>query len=269
MIDIHCHLLPGIDDGPKNWEQSVSLCKAMAADGIVKAVATPHLIDGVYNNTLSRVRPLTRQLNQRLAEAGVALEVLCGAEVDLSSRYVGSGSPELPRLGGGPAVLLEMPVAVLPQAMNEIMFSVRSQGLVPVLAHPERNELLQDTISLAKQWIDAGAALQLDGDSLLGVWGRRSKACAEQLIARGWYHAMASDAHSTDRRPPRLTEALGRAIELVGAEARTLVTSAPAEILAGRCPKTPLFTAAKQSSGPTGVVTRNRGLIDRLFARFG
>ncbi len=267
MTDIHCHLLPGIDDGPRNWEQSIELCRAMADDGITRAVATPHLIDGVYNNTLSLVTPLTAQLNERLGNTGIKLEVLTGAEVDLASRYA-QGSPELPTLAGGKAVLLEMPMAVLPQAMEEILFSVTSQDLIPVLAHPERNEPLQDNPRLAADWLRAGAVLQVDGDSLLGVWGRGAERLAIKLLERGLAQAMASDAHSVKRRPPRLAEARQRATELVGEQAAALLTnSGPQELLASRVLTVPVYSPGQHDSDASAAAGNGRGWLGRLLGR--
>lgn len=232
MIDIHCHLLPNIDDGPVSWVESLALAAAMVDDGITMAIATPHLIDGVYANTRTVVEPLVNELRARLQAAGIALRVDAAAEVDLSSRYVTEESSELPLIGGR-SVLLEMPMAVVPHAMADILFSVRSRGLLPVLAHPERNELLQDDITLCEEWLNSGAALQLDAESLLGVWGRGTQVCAERLLRRGKFHAMASDAHSTTKRPPRMREALAIATNLVGTSAQSLVTMGPAAILRG------------------------------------
>ncbi len=271
MIDIHSHLLPGIDDGPRTWEQSLALCQAMKDDGIRRAIATPHLIDGVYNNVRSRVEPLVVELNERLGAAGIDLEVLPGAEVDIASRHIIGNSAELPLLGGGKAVLLEMPVAVIPHAMAEIIFAACSRGLVPVLAHPERNELVQDRPDLVLEWIDSGAALQIDGDSLLDVWGKRSRRCAETLITRGLCHAMASDAHSCEKRPPRMTQALERARDLIGENARKLVIDGPEMILAGTVPATPFYPAlARQhgrSSGRASGERAGRTVFARLLGR--
>ena len=249
MIDIHCHLLPGIDDGPKDWTASLDLCRAMRDNGITKAVATPHLIDGVYANTRSKVEPLTAELVKRCRDADISLEILSGAEIDLSSTLVTSHSTETPLLGGGNAVLLEMPMAVLPHAMSEILFSIRSTGWVPVLAHPERNEILQENLDLAGQWIESGALLQLDGDSLLDVWGKRARRCGEALLVRGWIHAMASDAHSIDRRPPRLAEAVAAATNVVGSGAISTVTTGPSMILDGHPLPTPLFKPKLSKAG--------------------
>jgi protein-tyrosine phosphatase len=180
-------------------------------------------------------------------------------------------SDELPLLGGGKAVLLEMPVAVIPHAMLEIIFAARSRGLVPVLAHPERNELVQERPDRVLEWTEAGAALQIDGDSLLDVWGKRSKRCAEILMKRGLCHAMASDAHSCEKRPPRMTRALAAAVELVGDQAHKLVADGPRAILAGTVPATPFYpAAARQHSRSSGGPTRQIGgigIFRRLLGR--
>jgi len=241
MIDIHSHLLPGIDDGPKTWEQSIALCRSIVADGVTISVATPHLIDGVYDNTLSRVGPLVEQLNKRLQAENIPLKVLPGAEIDFSSRHVTTLSDDVPWLGGTSAVLLEMPVAVIPPAIFETIFTLRSRSIVPVIAHPERNEVLQDHPSKAQAWLDAGALLQLDAESLLGLWGHRAQRCAEYLLRKQLAHALATDAHSTDKRPPRLTKALQAAEALIGADARKLVNDGPVMILAGQALPAPLY----------------------------
>jgi protein-tyrosine phosphatase len=234
MIDIHSHLLPGIDDGPKTWDESLALCRRVAEQGVTTSIATPHLIDGVYNNTRSRLVGLVRELSDRLLEAGIPLEVLVGAEVDFSSRHVLEITDELPRIGNGGAVLIEMPVAVVPPRIADRLFRVRAHGVIPILAHPERNEELQRRPQLAREWVDAGAALQLDAESLLGLWGPRARACAETVLRAGHYHAMASDAHSVERRPPRLLEALERVRSLVDGETLRLVNEGPRALLAGQ-----------------------------------
>jgi len=233
MIDIHSHLLPGIDDGPRTWEESLALCRSVAEHGVTTSIATPHLIDGVYNNTRSRLVGLVRELGDRLAEAGIPLEVLAGAEVDFSSQHVLEVTDELPRIGDGRAVLIEMPVAVVPPSIAETLFRIRAHGLIPILAHPERNEELQRHPRLAREWLDAGAALQLDAESLLGFWGRHARACAETVLRDGCYHAMASDAHSVEKRPPRLREALERVRTLVDGDPSRLVHEGPRALLAG------------------------------------
>ncbi len=264
MIDVHSHLLPGLDDGPRSWEEAIALCKLIAAEGVRVSVATPHLIDGVYENDSTRVRPLVEELQRRLQKAGVPLEVLPGAEVDFSSRRVAAGDETLPTLGRSRAVLLEMPVAVVPPAIDETIFSLRARGMVPVIAHPERNELLQEQPQMAGRWTQTGALLQLDADSLLGLWGRRTKRCAEALLALGLAHMLATDAHSCDRRPPRLREALARATEVVGPDARKLVEDAPAALLAGRTVVPPAGRAPSTGSSRSGART---SLLGRLFGK--
>ena len=184
MIDIHCHLLPGIDDGPRNWDESLDLCRAMVDDGIHRAVTTPHLVDGVYENTTDVTAPLVAELAARLGDAGIALEVAAAAEIDISSRFVSTAAEHIPTLCGR-AALLEMPVAVIPHAMEHILFGVRTRSLVPILAHPERNHVVQETPELVRTWIASGAVIQLDAESLLGLWGSAAKRCAEKLLLMG------------------------------------------------------------------------------------
>jgi protein-tyrosine phosphatase len=264
MIDIHSHLLPGIDDGPRTWDESLALCRRVAEHGVTTSIATPHLIDGVYNNTRSRLVALVRELNDRLLQAEIPLEVLPGAEVDFSSRHVLEVTDELPRIGNGGAVLIEMPVAVVPPRIAESLFSIRAHGLVPVLAHPERNEELQRRPQLAREWVDAGAALQLDAESLLGFWGRNARACAEAVLRAGHYHAMASDAHSVERRPPRINEALERVRALVDGDPLRLVNEGPRALLAGQCVDLGLRA---RSGRPKRADDRSHAASERSFLR--
>ena len=186
----------------------------------------------------------------------------------VSSRHVTERSDELPTLGDSRTVLLEMPVAVIPPAIQETIFALRSRGLVPLIAHPERNELLQDRPSLVAEWIEAGALLQLDGDSLLGIWGHHTERCAKQMLRLGAFHAMASDAHSVAKRPPRLAEALACAIDLVGEDARKLVTTGPELMLAGKPVPARLYdvVATQAVEEPR---RRRAGLFGRLLSRVG
>jgi protein-tyrosine phosphatase len=236
MIDLHCHILPGIDDGPRNWDQAIELCRAMAGDGITRAFATPHLIDGVYENTLSIIEPLARQLRDRLTDANIALQIDVAAEIDISSRFV-TGTDELTPTLASSAILLEMPVAVIPAAMSQILFRVRARGLLPLLAHPERNHFVQQNPRLTDDWISADALLQIDAESLLGIWGGSAQRCAEYLLTSGRAAVLASDAHSVDKRPPRLSAAVKRATSLLGPQATHLVVGAPERIISGHRPE--------------------------------
>ncbi len=257
MIDLHCHLLPGIDDGPRNWDQALELCRAMAADGITRAFATPHLIDGVYENTVSVTGPLVHELRDRLADANVTLQVDVAAEIDISSRFVTGTDESTPTLADA-AILLEMPVAVVPAAMDQILFGVRARGLLPLLAHPERNHFVQQNPRLTDDWIAADALLQIDAESLLGIWGGSAQRCAEYLLTTGRAAVLASDAHSVDKRPPRLSAAVERAEKLIGSQAVRLATTAPEQILGGRRPD-PIITT--QQAGDDRKLLPGSGII--------
>lgn len=233
MIDLHCHLLPGIDDGPRTWGESIDLCRAMVDDGITRAITTPHLIDGVYENTLQVTRPLVAELRQRLGDNGICLDVDAAAEIDISSRFVSGDGSDIPTLCGT-AALLEMPVAVIPHAMERILFAVRSRSLLPVLAHPERNHLVQENPEVVASWVELGAILQLDAESLLGLWGKSAQRCAEQLLMKGIVGVVASDSHSCRKRPPRMSAAAARTRALLGDFASHMFTATPAAILSGQ-----------------------------------
>ncbi len=236
MIDIHCHLLPGIDDGPRTWEDSLNLCRAMVDDGIAYAITTPHLIDGVYENTNAVVQPLMQELRRRLEVARIDLRLDAAAEIDISSRFVSTDAPDIPTLSGH-GVLLEMPVSVIPHSMAQVLFGVRARGFVPILAHPERNQLVQDHPDCVLEWVAGGAALQLDAESLLGIGGGGAERCAIRLLELGVVSALASDAHSTTRRPPRMTDGITKAVSLIGERGFLLATEGPASLLRGELPE--------------------------------
>lgn len=242
MIDIHTHLLPGVDDGPRNWEEALDLCRAAAGEGTRIAVVTPHLVDGVYPNTADRVRAIVAELRRRLAAAGIALEVLAGAETDIGSRGLvdPAAAAEVTALGNGRTVLVEVPVSAPASRLGTMIFALASRGLRPLLAHPERIHALQRRPELAAAWREAGALLQVDAESILGLAGRETFRTAASLIRRGLAHALASDAHSCARRPPRLSKAVAVVEEHAGREvAEFLTREGPARILEGRSPGQP------------------------------
>jgi len=233
VIDIHSHLLPGIDDGPRSWESALRLCRALVADGITTAVATPHVIDHVYPNTTARVSALVVELGERLAEAGVPLAVLPGGEVEMSCRHL-TDAPfdDVPTLAGGRYVLIEVPATLVPRPFEALLFSLQARGTVPVVAHPERCLPLQREPGIARGWRAAGALLQVDAESVLGLFGPGVQRAATALVSQGLVHVMASDSHSCERRPPRLAAAAGAVEALGGRElARFLVEEGPRRVV--------------------------------------
>lgn len=214
VCDMHVHALPGVDDGATSWDESMEMARQAAACGVTHLVLTPHYLPGVYEADVSLVRRLTAEFRQRVAAAGISLELLEGSEVFLSLEV-----PDLLRRGVlttlgdmGRHLLVELPAGEYPGWAVEVLFRVRIQGVVPVLAHPERNHVLQRRPDLLGDLVRQGVLVQLEAGSLLGLHGRRVRAVAERWIRQGWAHMLGSDAHGASglRRPALLRDALAR-----------------------------------------------------------
>lgn len=237
MIDLHCHILPGIDDGAPDWETTLAMARVAATDGIHTVAATPHAIPGGrWNNTASHILSLVDECNQRLRDAEIPLQVLPGVEAFYDASIperIGRG--ELLSLGGGGRYLLfELPMSDVPAGTDQLVFELLLRGITPVLAHPERNAVLGAHPDRIIRLIEQGCLMQVNMGSLLGQHGERVQAVAEGLIACRMAHLLASDAHSPNRRPPQLQVASHRVAELADhAMAVDLVEQNPARVLKG------------------------------------
>jgi protein-tyrosine phosphatase len=197
MVDLHAHVLPGLDDGPRTMEEAVILVGEAVAAGITTIVASPHAFNGLYRNPSEVVRSAVVALRASLVAAGHQVRVLPGMEI--------FPTPDLPAdLAGGRAmgmndskyVLLELPSLLLPRYLETVLFTLRVDGYVPVINHPERNVVIQRTPSVFAGWVrDGGCLGAVTGASLRGWFGRRVQSCAERLVGEGLIHAVVSDAH--------------------------------------------------------------------------
>jgi protein-tyrosine phosphatase len=236
-VDIHCHCLNGLDDGPSSLEESVALCQALVNDGITTVIATPHQL-GRYDraNSLDQVRRAVNELSAELKNREISLEVFPGGDVRVDERL-----PDLIESGhigtaadAGRHILLELPheiyVDVLP-----IVDTLRRLGLQTILTHPERHHYLQGRDNWARNCLEHGAVLQVTTGSLLGEFGGRSYEAAWQLVHGGVVSIVASDAHGATRRPPRSSEAIRLLTVNVGREtARNLAIDNPLRVLSGQ-----------------------------------
>jgi protein-tyrosine phosphatase len=241
MIDIHSHILPGLDDGAKTWEQSLKMARMAVADGIKVMVATPHLfktrsIDLQRVNNKNFIFNLIDELKSKLLEEDLPLEILPGCDFPL-------GFESLKLLAEGQALtindakrylLLELPDTSLPPATEEICFQLQSQGITPIITHPERHLIIQEMPYKLKRLLDLGCLAQLTGNSLMGGFGRQVKKIARQLVKLGYIHLLATDAHNHSSRPPLLSQARRELARLVGSDsARAMVQDIPAKIIRG------------------------------------
>ncbi len=240
MIDLHCHMLPGIDDGAPELAVALAMARMAAADGITTVACTPHIYPGLYENTAAGIAVAIAALRNELAAAGIALELTIGADTHLTPDLVeGLRSGRVPTLGGSRYFLFEPPHHVEPPRFEASVFAVMAAGYVPVITHPERLTWIEDRYAVFPRLARAGAWIQVTAGSVTGRFGSRPRYWAERMLDEGIVHILATDAHHVDRRPPLLAEAREAAAQRLGAgEATHLVMTRPRCILDNRAPDT-------------------------------
>lgn len=240
MIDIHCHILPEVDDGPKSWEAAVEMCRLAAADGISHVVATPHA-----NNRYIYERDYLAELLGELRErVGPAPQFSLGCDFHLSFENLERvlEQPHTYTIGETNYLLVELSNYSIPTQLADCFRRLGDRGLTPILTHPERNPILQQTPQRVLEYADQGCLVQVTASSLTGFWGERPEIVARWLLDRSAVHVLASDAHDTRHRVPILSEARAVAAQIVGAEyADALVDGNPGAIVKGQpipyCPR--------------------------------
>ena len=219
FVDIHCHLLPDIDDGAADWDESLAMARVARHDGISAIVATPHQLGSYGRNCGDVIRQRTRQLQELLDRQDVRLRVLPGADVRIEPdmiKMIRTG--EVLTLGDhGRHVLLELPHEVY-FSLHSLLDELQTAGLVGILSHPERNLGIIGRRNLLKPLVDAGCLLQVTAGSLVGTFGPQVREFTEWLIANGLVHFVATDAHSSKSRRPLMGRAFDRVVELAGEE---------------------------------------------------
>jgi protein-tyrosine phosphatase len=236
MIDLHCHILPGLDDGPASTEEALEMCRIAVDDGIRTIVATPHMLNDMFPVDRQAVLEGVQGLSQILREESIPLQLLPGADVHLDPsvpNYLDQG--KLVTLGDlGRHLLLELPQDIVPEGLGELLFQVQLKGVTPIITHPERNIAIQQNPALVSDLIRAGSLTQITAGSLTGAFGSRVRRCTLRLLEGRTAHLVSTDAHSTRRRPPRLSEARRAVEEELGSEeAVRIFLERPARILEG------------------------------------
>jgi protein-tyrosine phosphatase len=233
MIDLHSHILPGIDDGAKTLEVSLEMAHMAVADGIHTMACTPHIYPGLYGNDASGIALARDRLQAELDARGIALRLVVGADVHLVPGLLdGLRAGTVPTLHGSRYVLLEPSHHVKPPRFEEAVFELVAAGYTPVITHPERLVWIEDHYDVFLRLIRQGAWMQLTAGALTGLFGARARYWGEKFLGEGHTHLLATDAHSSGRRVPRLSEARAVAERLLGAaEATRLVLERPQAIL--------------------------------------
>ncbi len=241
MIDLHIHILPGIDDGPRSLEDALKMARMAAGDGIKTVVATPHLfrrksVDLSAANSPEDLRQAVQRFNQQLSEEGIELTVLPGCEAPLFPeiiQFVDEG--RIITINDQQRYIsLEMPETVIPPATEDLVFQLNSRGLTPVISHPERNLVFYEMPQKLQRLISLGCLSQITARSLTRGFGWRVARFTKKLLRLGLVHVMATDAHSVAHRPPLLQEALVKLKRLVGeSRAWDMVATIPERIIRG------------------------------------
>jgi protein-tyrosine phosphatase len=237
MIDLHAHVLPGVDDGPADMEASVALLRAAIATGTETIVATPHLREDFLDDP-ARIEPAVARVRDAAAADDVRIDVVAGAEV------AGTKLPDLDEealrtlcLGDGPYILVESPYVHLPRHFADSVVDLEIRGWRPMLAHPERCAAFLEDRSLLRDLVDRGVRCSVTAGSMAGRFGGRVRDMTAWMFAEGLVDNVASDAHDAVKRPPGLRDGFAKLDEMLpglGEQADWYTRAAPAAMLAGQ-----------------------------------
>ena len=254
MIDLHCHILPGVDDGASDLSVSLDMAKAFVAQGVTVVACTSHILPGLYHNSGPALREATQHLQGILDEEGISLRLATGADVHMAPDFVaGLRSGRLLSLADSRYVLVEPPHHSAPPQLEDFFFKLVLAGYVPILTHPERLSWVPSRFETMRRLVQSGVWVQITAASLAGVFGRDALYCAHRMLDEGLVHVVATDAHDAERRRPDLARGRELAAKRVGAEeAQRLVVTRPLAALEDAAPASvprPLRVVADAETG--------------------
>jgi protein-tyrosine phosphatase len=232
MVDIHCHILPQVDDGAKSWEISLEMCRVAAADGIDHIVATPHSNER-YAYDRAALADQLAQLSQRAQVPSFSLG--CDFHFSYENLQNALAEPHSFAIGETCYMLVELSNWSVPPQIRDHFVRVSEAGIVPVLTHPERNPVLQKDPLRVLEFVELGAVVQVTASSFTGDWGETALKAAYWLLQHDAVHVLATDAHDDARRPPVLSAGAQEAAKVCGEEiAHALVEENPRAIISGQ-----------------------------------
>jgi protein-tyrosine phosphatase len=236
MVDLHHHLLPGLDDGSTDLPTSIAMARMAAEDGITRVVATPHASHR-YPFEPEKVAAGMATLRSALSDAGIPLLIGSGCDFHLSYDNIqdAKAHPRKYTLNASEYLLVELPDLIIPPKLTELFYDLRMAAIVPILTHPERNAALQRDTKPLEEWLRHGLLVQITTSSVLGQMGRTAEKMAHALLANRWVHFMSTDAHNLTSRPPRMRAARELVADRYGAEyAALLCQSNPLAVFDGQ-----------------------------------
>ncbi len=236
-VDIHCHCLPGLDDGPATMSESLALCRALVAEGVTTVIATPHQL-GRYSgcNEAAQVREAVLAFNEKLKSSGIALRIMPGADVRVDERICKllEADKILTLADGGKYILLELPHEVLID-IEPLLVDLASMGIQAIISHPERHSGLAKEPDILSKWLECSAHLQVTAGSLLGCFGQAAQKFGWRLLSSGQALLVATDCHDLDGRRPCISAAFERISERLGETvARLVCIENPLRVLKGQ-----------------------------------
>lgn len=239
LIDLHCHLLPGIDDGPATFEESLELCRVAAAGDTAVAIVTPHIHPGRWENNRENIAAQSSKLRQELVREGIPLKLGFAGEVRLTEQIMEQVAenqiPFYGELDGYQIMLLEFPHGHIIPGSEKLVQWLLKRRIRPLIAHPERNKQVMKDSSLLLPFLEAGCWLQVTGGSIVGSFGKIAQAIAHQLLRDNVVAVVASDGHNAKARPPELRTAFNHIAEHYGqVRAERLMMLTPAAIVASQ-----------------------------------
>ena len=226
MIDCHCHILPGIDDGSPDLAYSLKMARVAVASGITEIVATPHHLNGVYQNPKAFILSAVAELQAHLNLHQIPLKLHPGSEVHLAPELLEQEqNGELMTYGNhGKAMLVEFPKHSIPTGSEPILENLVYRGITPIVAHPERNTTLRNESNRIAEWISIGCKMQLTTQSCDGMFGNVIEDICRNWCEKGWVHLIASDAHRTERRSPDMRAGAANLQAWLGTDAARILT---------------------------------------------
>ena len=266
MIDIHHHLLFGLDDGSPDVETSVAMVEAAAADGITHIVCTPHA-NARFPFQPEVNREKLETLRARMNDM-VTLGLGCDFRLSFDNVEDALKNRTKYTINQKQYLLVEFDDIFIPQKMTEMFYELRAAGQRPIITHPERNATMQRQPERMKDWLREGTLVQVTASSLTGRFGRTAQSLAERFLDKNWVHVLATDAHNTESRPPKLSEAYGIVAKRYGEDTaqRLCVTNPRAVFLGEELGEQPPPLDIEDEEA--AAQKQKKGLLGWLFSSF-
>lgn len=208
MVDLHCHILPGIDDGAKNEKDFFDMINIAIKDGISLIITTPHH-SRHFTNKISDVRDMVKRYNEILSEKNLNIKLVAGQEVHIRSNLIEMlDNGDIQPIENTNYMLIEFPFDKLPSYAIDIIYELRVRGIIPIIAHPERYTYVMNDETLLNDFIREGCLFQINAISLRGDFGKKVKATADKLVKNNIVDFIASDSHNTGKKAPIISDVI-------------------------------------------------------------